>query len=51
LEISLLVSLPLVVGDIAATVNLAQSIRKNHELIIQFDRDGTVRKVKLREFE
>ena len=51
LEIPTLVSLLPVVGDIATAVDLVQRVRKNHELIIQFDRNGIVRKTKLREMD
>jgi len=50
-EIPFFVSLLPVVGDIADAIVLVRNIRGNHELIIQFDRQGIVRKAKLRELD
>ena len=50
-EIPFFISYIPVVGEIADAVELMQAMRKNHELIIQFDEEGLVRKYKRRELE
>jgi len=51
LEIPMLVSLIPIVGDIADAIELTHNLGKNRELIIQFDRQGIVRKAKLRDLD
>lgn len=51
LKIPMALSLIPLIGDIADAIELVQGIQNNHELIIQFDAEGIVKKAKLRELD